>query len=936
MSRKEAEKKKRLDKKIAKEKKRQERLQGLNGMGKDLLSGIREMLTGEKAIDENNASMQLLYHPGHKRKKNSSYYAKYIVYPEEIKREKHSPYSKGEWISFGCFAATLCYTVAEIILLIYSYLHLHPKVFTNNAVYLVVTALLPFLGWVYATDQNYWAFHKRKRIYFELCLIHFFLVILQPVYSLCRRMVVPIVFRIPTNPVLTVKMLMLLAYIIIAAMITAMCIVVYIEIEPLLTSAQLKKQIELFKLGHIVDNRKDKKYKYDVKTVKSLESGEVLTIKENDRYLQGLINGPSGTGKTSTLFENIICRDWDQKITNRQKRQEEMLALIEQKKATIKGPLREFREDAVIPIGKNKSALEKNQKELEKIRNRYQDCGTTVIAPNASMIEDLIRLAYARGLEVNVLDPINHYGKYPNVREVKINPFYVPLELTEEERVIYITNASMVFADVLIATNQSDGDSDTYFTDIALAVSSNIAAVVMLAKNIRREQAYIDDIQECMSNFSKLDTYVQEIENHYNISVKGTAIQNKKKLEGDDLGRDNNGTIRNNGKKNPYYYQILFVKQELMGAGSEDMFSQARGLRNLIAKVLQDPRIRTKLSAREEEERLDFDKILSGNQITLVNTAIELGKSVSTSFGLFFLLLHRVSVLRRPMATRTPNFLWIDEATQYMHPVYEDIISLYRQYRVAAFITLQSLTQTEKSRSTAYLKNVFMGAGTHIVFGRLSPEEMELYSKMGGINREMQEQESFTRSSIWSSSPAYSESVRSTPTMTNVLEGADLRILDFLELTIFTVDSGRVLPGQLGRVFFIGEEEFDKKRFPTILWKEVVPEAFMEESDTEEVFLTAGDLDEDAFGDIPETEKEYVVKQTNESNPLLNEEAFANLSLADMFLMAAGGTDSQDARSDTQARSEKPKGNETVSEMDDDEEEIDYATELKKLDGKGK
>ena len=209
----------------------------------------------------------------------------------------------------------------------------------------------------------------------------------------------------------------------------------------------------------------------------------------------------------------------------------------------------------------------------------------------------------------------------------------------------------------------------------------------MLARNIEGKQAYIDDIQNCISNFENIRAYLQIIQKHYGKNVTQSFV--------------NEDT-----KKNPYYQQLLFVSQELLGAGSKEMFSQARGLRNLINKVLQDTRIKTKLSEKDEG-RIDFDAMLSDNEIAVVNTAIELGKSASTAFGLFFILLHKVSVLRRPLETRTPHFLWIDEASQYMHPCYEDMISLYRQYGVAVAITLQSLTQTEKSSATAYLKNVF-------------------------------------------------------------------------------------------------------------------------------------------------------------------------------------------------------------------------------------
>ena len=73
----------------------------------------------------------------------------------------------------------------------------------------------------------------------------------------------------------------------------------------------------------------------------------------------------------------------------------------------------------------------------------------TIIAPNASLVIEIIKIMRARGFRVNVLDPVGDYSMYDNASMVGINPFYVPLGLSEEERVIYISQAASVFAEVL-------------------------------------------------------------------------------------------------------------------------------------------------------------------------------------------------------------------------------------------------------------------------------------------------------------------------------------------------------------------------------------------------------------------------------------------------------------------------------------------------------
>ncbi len=787
----------------------------IKAAGEDFITVTKELITGKKNINTDNEYIQNFY---------------------EIKNKLKQPkikYSKFEKIAFAIIIAMVINIFVLIVRYGYVFSKLQETIVSNSILYIIAATIIPFIVWIRATDENFWAFHKRKRVFFYLCCINAIFVVMQPVYTLIRNAVAPAILKIPTNPVFTYKMVMLLGHIATAAIFAIICYILYIQMEPLIKSDNLKKDIELFKLQHVKDNREDREYKYDIKAIKSLDTGKPIVIKQNDRFLQVEINGASGTGKTSTIFEGVIKDDMDQKVVNREKRQEAILQMIRQKKATIQGPLSEFNELAVIPIGKTKAEKERNAKQLTKIKKTYEDCGATIVAPNASMIEDIIKICAAREICVNVIDPVYSYeAKYENVIEKCLNPFYIPLGLPENERVIRISEAAGVFADVLIATNQMGGDSDVYFTDISLSVSSNIAAVVMLAKNIQGKQAYIDDIQECISNFNNLKPHVEIIEQEFGISVEASSTGSKggEKLDADSIrmarmGNTATPTQRNAAKKNPYYYQILFVKQELLGAGSDDMFSQARGLRNLINKIMADPRIKKKLSG-DDESRLDFDGIMAHNEITVVNTAIELGKNTSTSFGLFFLLLHQTSVLRRPVETRTPHFLWIDECAQYVHPFFDNVIALYRQYRVAAVLTLQTLTQLEKSSATAYLKNVFLGAGSHIVFGRLAPEEMKLYSEMSGIVRDKEEQVSTSQSSVFTSNPNYGETTRYTSTVTNVLEGSDMRLLDFLELTIFTVNSGRVLPGQLGRVFFINSDAFIKQPIQQILWERLVPEAF--------------------------------------------------------------------------------------------------------------
>ena len=143
-----------------------------------------------------------------------------------------------------------------------------------------------------------------------------------------------------------------------------------------------------------------------------------------------------------------------------------------------------------------------------------------------------------------------------------------------------------------------------------------------------------------------------------------------------------------------------------------------------------------------------------------------------------------------------------------MHPMYEDMVALYRQYGVSVTIAMQATSQMAKNQTTKYLKDVVMGVGTHIVFGRTSAEEMELYSALAGLKNVEVLQKQINKTSIAENSPQYSEGVRRSYEKKNLFEGSDIRQKDFQEITVFTVRSGRVLNAKAAKVTFVNESEY--------------------------------------------------------------------------------------------------------------------------------
>lgn len=703
--------------------------------------------------------------------------------------------------------------VTYMIILALAYIRaivwLHPRIITNNILLIMIFTLFPFALWAYSTKFDRWNFHKIKRGWLYASIISGIATLEQPlilfswnnpVFSVRTIMKWEVTENMTKNMIVTAARVTVLVPFIIITLIVA------VPIKNWITSVELKEALDMWRITHSVDLRKNKSSKYDLNILRDLDTGKYISIHEQDRFVHMFINGQSGTGKTSSTIIPAIFNDLNTKIKNMEARQEVLLQMLKDNEAIITGPYANITEANVRPRPKYK-------KKYEELYDKYPDCGITVMAPNNAMNNTIIQGCEARGIHVNVIDPAKEYdSRY--VTKKGIQNFYIPLGLPEEERTIRINDQAKTFSEVMVAANEVDGSGEQYFRDINTSVTTNIAIICMLAANIEGRQTDILEVQRCISDFGELKPLVDVIEDYFDIKVKQlTKDSNNSQNTAEEAY--NNNTSRdnsvNNGKDNPYYITIKFVKNELLGSGKDEMFKQARGLRNLMDKFTLDPRYRKILSAPIEQS-VNFDEVLKGNEITLVNTALEFGNQTSTGLGLIFLLNFQTAVLRRPEDLRSNHFIWIDEASQYMHKVYDNMYALFRQYRVSTNLAMQSISQMEKNKSTAYLKNIILGAGTQIVFGRVSAEEQKLYQDLAGVVLEELEQKTQQSSaSYFSSNASQSESIRRTSQYANKLEGSHIRNRDFQEVSVYKIKDGRVEQGFLAKCQFLDKKELEKR-----------------------------------------------------------------------------------------------------------------------------
>lgn len=739
------------------------------------------------------------------------------------------------WKDVATYRIPIVLLIVHLILLAVRYicalLMVEYRIISYNPVYLLTAVLLPFLVWALSTMCESLSYAKIKRMGLWLCIINALLTLFQTFWFAIYQCAVIPIMEIRPDAFLTKEMILALARIALFVPMLLAAGLIIIPLRTVLSGEPFTEWLDAFKLDHVVDMRKNRKVAYDIPILRDVKNyGRVMPMYEEDLFTHLLLLGASGTGKTSSwIIPMIICL-LKKKVENREKREQMLLEFVVQGKAYIKGPVARPTEYDIIP-------LKQYEEEFRKVYEKYPDCGITCVSPNEAIGDKIVELGKACRIMVNMIDPTKNYlSDYVN--HVGLNPFYVPLDLSEEERAVVIVNQAKVFSETLITVNEAseDGGGEKYFRDLNTSVTSNIAIICMLFANIHHRQAYIGDVQECILDFKRLFPMVKEINSifHFGLNIvdpvlvaelkkaKGggrvetSGLASAIRGSGNAPGNERNAAGKLTDEENEtdenvrtFKFACRYVNDELFQKG-DIMYDQSRGLRNLINDMISHPRVYKILNAKDHY--LDFDRTLSRCEVTVINTGIKINQASSTALGLFFLLNQKRSVLRRPPDDRQPHVNIVDEATQYVHPWMEDAIGLYRQYRCSCTFAFQSLAQLEKTNKTRYIKGLLLTVGNIIVYGRVGVEEMRMFEMMGGTQKITQVQEQNSRTSILADTPSFTTGKRYTETDEAMVTASKLRIRPFQEVTWIGSVKGDVQFAKIAKLSFPEETPFVNKK----------------------------------------------------------------------------------------------------------------------------
>jgi len=809
------------------------------------------------------------------KKEKPEFKAPRIPVLERVKERLNKMFSLSElrkkenyrWI----FAIVITHMVLLVGRYIYCLIWIEGTVLSTNPLYMMIAALLPFGVWACTTLVEEYNYSMIKRTLLMVCIANAVLTFVQPIWGLIYRTIVMKILTIRITEAMTTGMVLNLARIAFILGMALCYLIIYKPLHSVFASSHVAVTLDAFKLDHALDMRPDKDVAYDINIMRDVKGyGKIMPLFMDDMFTHLLLVGPSGTGKTSSsLIPMLICL-LERKIANREKREALLYKMVEEKKAYILGPVARPTEYDIVPFDEYK-------KEVEQIYKDYPDCGITFVSPNESIGNDVVKLCGDCKVRVNMLDPTKYYGE-ENVDMVTMQPFYVPYDMKEEDRAVLIVNQAKIFSETLITVNEASGEGggEQYFRDLNTSVTSNIAIICMLWRNIRREQTNIGEIQECINDFTRLYPMLVDINNYLGLGItisdpvklreernnrgnkrgskigdvdtEGLAELLKRSAEGagrsepDEQWEDKetrsyaeNGFLSSSDHSDEnvraYRFAVEYVNKELF-MSEEKMFDQARGLRNLMNDMLSHPQVYKILNGGDNF--FDFDRSMSRCDVNVLDTAIRISQQASTALGLFFLLNHKRAVLRRPENDRQPQFLIVDEATQYVHPWIEDAIGLYRQYRCSCTFSFQSLAQLDKTSRTRYIKGILLTVGNIIVYGRVGQEEMKTFETMGGSRKIAQIQQQTNRTSIFADTPTATSGDKIAEVNESFVDSTNLRMRGFQEVTWIGTIKGDVQSAKLAKLSFAKKGHFEDKSISRMDWSSfVLPEGItpvMEES----------------------------------------------------------------------------------------------------------
>ncbi|HDR7992802.1 TPA: TraM recognition domain-containing protein [Bacillus cereus] len=429
----------------------------------------------------------------------------------------------------------------------------------------------------------------------------------------------------------------------------------------------------------------------DVDIGPHIKHKEMIRIKGKDRTLNGIIIGPIGSGKTSSLIIPMINQDlhW-----------------------------------MVRFINKFENTYKKNNYDTEEVKGTFLN-GITVIEPSNDLCQKVFKLVQAHKIpesSIYYIDPTN-----PDTKNINI--LRGPVDKVAE-----------VFAMVIQGLSESN---NAFFEQ---AQRNHLKQHIYLLKlhNPQKDVTFDDliDMYDDVERVHRMHKLLKvQVEKLFDFVQSGVASRDQKNeykiIKGIDEWFDNTIREKTGFQGEPAVYKSGKYRGKPMHYDREEEY--VKGLRNILKDLASNVLIRRVLFGKSD---FDFDVHLEQGGILLVNTAKGELADLSNVLGKFVLLSMQNAVFRREPNISPYHHIIVDEFPDYVVRPFKEFPAQSRKYKVILTIASQTLSQLALDFTEQYMFTLLGSFRNKMIFGDVTPYDAKIFSDMFGETEEFKESES--------------------------------------------------------------------------------------------------------------------------------------------------------------------------------------------------
>lgn len=510
------------------------------------------------------------------------------------------------------------------------------------------------------------------------------------------------------------------------------------------------------------------------------DSKKPIVLKENERYIHKLVNGATGSGKTSTQLLVEITQD------------------------------------------------------LVRIA-RGQKLSVVMLEPKGDAVADILEICDELEIpreKIKVVDPTD------KIRSIKFNPFSGPLEAAAES---FRGALDSLTGDQDSFFRGQQGETASMFTMLAKLRYGNRANILHI-QQMFTDARYLGDMaeevrEEIEDKISKWRVKEQSLSAQLNALKEHSGDPHERLKLSDELEgiKHNLKDLEKHSRIVAYFEdEVLEYKtyrDQKTGDTIPVTYSNGKyegrqvvdnkkdkyitGAKKYLNDIAMNTML-TDLMVGNDDEALDLDQFLDEGGILLVNSALGELEELSLLLGQFFTRQFQSAVFRRPSEKdgnykRIPTFFTIDEFPLYANEAFERFLTLGRSYKVGVTIAIQSLGQLERI-VPGYRQVIMANSSTKVVFGRGVYDDNLIFSNEFGEEYEYEESLNESTTPVTVGNPSWSYRHNTQRKLIARFTPTQIRELKFKHMIVSTVkEDGSAAPPvhAIGR--FLNETDFIDK-----------------------------------------------------------------------------------------------------------------------------